>query len=139
MSETPGITAPKFTLPIAKTPATLTNPRVLVIFAKPKIGKTSLMAELEDNLILDLEKGTGYINALKIEIDNFKDIGTIINTVKEQGCPYKYITVDTVTALEEMIIPFAEQLYMNTPKQHGLHNRNIMFKILLIAGKPYFC
>ena len=68
MSETPGITAPKFTLPIAKTPATLTNPRVLVIFAKPKIGKTSLMAELEDNLILDLEKGTGYINALKIEI-----------------------------------------------------------------------
>jgi hypothetical protein len=31
--------------------------------------------------------------------------------IKAQGFPYKYVAVDTITALEEMCIPLAEQLY----------------------------
>lgn len=45
-------------LPKSKTKATLTDPGKLIIYSKPKTGKTSLLAELEDNLIIDLENGT---------------------------------------------------------------------------------
>ena len=36
----------------------------MIIFSQPKIGKTTLLAQLDNNLILDLEKGTSFIDAL---------------------------------------------------------------------------
>ena len=42
-------------LPTTKSPPERKSPRLLVIFSKPKIGKTTAFAELEDTLIIDLE------------------------------------------------------------------------------------
>ena len=33
------------------------NPRLLIIFGKPKCGKSSFVAAIDDNLIIDLEDG----------------------------------------------------------------------------------
>ena len=44
-------------LPTVKTKAAENvNPKLLIIYGKPKSGKTTLMAALEDNLIIDFEK-----------------------------------------------------------------------------------
>jgi len=57
-------------LPTSKIKASLTDPAKLIIYSKPKTGKTSLLAELDNNLILDLESGTDYYDAMKIKISS---------------------------------------------------------------------
>ena len=102
-------------LPTSKVAPEIKSPRVLIIFSKPKTGKTSLLSALDNCLILDLESGTKYVNALKVEAKTFEDIREIGKAIKEAGNPYKYIAVDTVTALEEIVIPYAELLYSKSP------------------------
>ena len=50
-------------LPTERRKATDYNPRLMVLFGKPKSGKSSLMASLENNLIIDLEDAiaNGYV------------------------------------------------------------------------------
>lgn len=103
------------TLPTKKVPALTKSPKNLVIFSKPKTGKTTLLAGLPNCLILDFEDGTDYIDAIKIKIDSLKTLGEVGNAIKAAGFPYEYIAVDTVSALEDMCVGYAEQLYNGTP------------------------
>lgn len=43
----------KIELPLAPVKATVKSPKELIIFSKPKVGKTTLLAGLENCLILD--------------------------------------------------------------------------------------
>ena len=78
------------------------NPRLLVLYSQPKVGKTTLVSKLENALILDLELGTKYLNALKIEINSLEELQTVGAMIIKAGRPYKYIVVDTTSALEDM-------------------------------------
>ena len=113
-------------LPKSKVAAKTTNPRVLVIYSKPKAGKTSLFAGLENNLILDLEEGSDFLEALKVKISGYKDILDIGKKIKEANCPYKYITIDTVTALEDMAKPLALDQYKNSTLGKNYTGKNIL-------------
>lgn len=101
-------------LPLKKIKAENQNPKNLIIFSKPKVGKTSLLSMLDDCLIIDLEEGSDYIDAVKIKAKSVSDIKAIGKAIIENNKPYKYIAVDTITALEEMCIPLAERLYANS-------------------------
>ena len=103
------------TLPTKKVKASIKSPKNLIIFSKPKIGKTSLISQLDNCLILDLEDGSKYLDALKVKATSFEEIKEIGKAIKEQGHPYKYIAVDTITALEEIVLPYAEYLYSKSP------------------------
>ena len=102
-------------LPTSKVKAERVNPKRLLIYSKPKTGKTTAFAGLENNLILDLENGSDYVDALKVKIGSLQQLLDTGKAIKEAGCPYKYVTVDTVTALEDMIMPLAIKLYKQTP------------------------
>ena len=102
-------------LPTGKIPAEAASPRNLIIFSKPKTGKTTLLSQLDNCLILDLEKGSKYLDAMKVEANSIEEIKHIGKAIKEAGNPYQYVAVDTITALEEMCIPYAEELYSKTP------------------------
>ena len=104
----------KIVLPTSKVSAARKSPKNLIVFSKPKVGKTSLFAQLDNCLILDLEHGTDYVDAMKIQANCVEDIKDIGEAILAQGCPYKYIAVDTITALEEMCVPYAEILYSRT-------------------------
>ena len=101
-------------LPTQKIKGERVNPKRIVIYSKPKTGKTTAYAGLENNLILDLENGTDYVDALKVKVNNLQELLDTGKAIKEAGCPYKYVTVDTVTALEDMIMPLAVKLYKQT-------------------------
>ena len=58
-------------LPLEKVKAESHSPSNLIIFSKPKTGKTTLFANLENCLILDLENGADYIDAIKIKAKFF--------------------------------------------------------------------
>jgi hypothetical protein len=113
-------------LPTKKVKVERNNPKRLIIYSKPKTGKTTAFAGLEDNLILDLENGSEYVEALKIKINSLQDLLDAGKAIKEAGCPYKYVTVDTVTALEDMIGPLAVKLYKQTSMGSKYDGTNVL-------------
>ena len=117
-------------LPTSKVKASQVNSKRLIIYSKPKTGKTTCFAGLENNLIIDLENGSDYVDALKIKANSLKELLDAGNAIKQAGYPYKYITIDTVTALEDMIMPLAIKLYRQTPKPNGPIISNINSKSL---------
>lgn len=117
-------------LPTKKVKAERANPKRLVIYSKPKTGKTSAFAGLDDNLIIDLENGSDYVDALKIKVESLQELLEAGKAIKEAGKPYKYVTVDTVTALEDMVMPLAIKLYKQTSKPNGPISSNINSKSL---------
>lgn len=103
-------------LPTAKVPAETQDPKNLILFGLPKVGKTTILSTLENNLILDFENGSTYVDALKVKITNLKDLKETIKAIKDTGRPYEYITIDTVTALEEMTKDMALKMWQNSPQ-----------------------
>jgi hypothetical protein len=102
-------------LPTKKVKGDRVNPKRIVIYSKPKTGKTTAYAGLDNNLIFDLENGTDYVEALKIKIGSLQELLDTGKAIKAAGNPYKFVTIDTVTALEDMIMPLAIKLYRATP------------------------
>lgn len=106
-------------LPKKPSPVKRKNPAQIVIFGKPKCGKTTVCADLTkdgDWLLLELEPGgADYVEATKIQANNLNDIFAIGTEIKKQNHPYKGVIVDTVTKLEDMIMPYACKLYKKTP------------------------
>ena len=101
-------------LPTKKVKADRVNPKRLIIYSKPKTGKTSAFAGLDGNLIIDLENGADYVEAIKVKANNLQELKEIGKAIKEANYPYKYVTIDTVTALEDMVMPLAINLYKQT-------------------------
>jgi hypothetical protein len=112
-------------LPTTKLKAERVNPKRIVIYSKPKTGKTTSFAALDNNLILDLEHGTDFIEAMKVQISSLQELIDTGKAIEEANYPYKYITVDTVTALEEMIMPLAVKLYRQTPMGKNYEGDNV--------------
>ena len=117
-------------LPTKKVKADRVNPKRLIIYSKPKTGKTSAFAGLEGNLIIDLENGADYVEAIKVKANNLQELKEIGKAIKEANYPYKYVTIDTVTALEDMVMPLAINMYRATPKPNGPVSSNINSKSL---------
>lgn len=107
-------------LPKEKVKAKVENPRFLIIFGKPKAGKTTLASRLDNNLIVDLEGGSEFLEALAVQARSVKDLGDIATAIREEikqtgKKPYKYITLDNASRLEEICLSYATQLYRATP------------------------
>ena len=113
-------------LPTKKVKAERVNPKRLIIYSKPKTGKTTAFAGLEDNLILDLENGADYVEALKVKIGSLQELLDAGKAIKAAGNPYQYITIDTVTALEDMVGPLAIKLYKQTSMGKNYDGDNIL-------------
>lgn len=110
------------------------DPRLFILYSAPKVGKTTLISTLDNNLILDLERGSDYLEALSVTIiglvpplnesEESKEkriekgeyyLHEVGREIYMQGRPYKFISVDTVTMLEDLILPLANDLYRNSP------------------------
>ena len=108
---------PGITLPTGVVGAVTKSPKNLVIFSKPKVGKTTLLSQLKDSLLIDLEDGSDYVAAVKIKINTIQDLFNLESAITSAGKPYKYIAIDTISALEELCIPYAEFLYSKSPRK----------------------
>ncbi len=121
-------------LPTQLIKAEIKNPKNLIIFSKPKIGKTTLLSKLPNCLLLDFEEGSDYVDALKVKIIGILPVGSeteeqmnarhdvnkyylseIAKAITDAGNPYQFIAVDTLTSLEDMCAIYAETLYSRLP------------------------
>lgn len=127
-------------LPKEKIAPTRINPKRIVLFSQPKVGKTEALSRLDNNLILDLEDGSGYVSGLKINVldisikENIQPITAlkmVIDEIKKQneikkGFVYKYITIDTISALEEnYAVDLALKLYKSTPMGRNFQGTDV--------------
>ena len=55
-------------LPTERKKAENYNPSLLVLFGKPKSGKSTLMAALDSNLIIDLENGYRALSVMDVQV-----------------------------------------------------------------------
>lgn len=125
----------KIKLPEQPVKAAHKSPKNLIIFSKPKVGKTELLAQLPNCLILDLEDGSDYVDALKIKASSVQDIEDIGKEIIAQGNPYDYVAIDTMTALEKLCIPYAEVIYSRTPMGKNWFKKDAKGKLLPQSGK----
>ena len=108
-------------LPTERRKATDYNPRLMVLFGKPKCGKSTLMASLDSNLIIDLEDGYRALDVMCIQARNANDIYQIKVAIEQKNHEngdkpfYRFITIDNATRLEEMSLVVAAGLYRKTP------------------------
>lgn len=79
------------------------DPIVAIFYGATKVGKTGALAELPNNLILDLERGAESYKTLRIRIDSYKEFIAISKKLSEGEHKYQFVTVDTVDRLVEWI------------------------------------
>jgi hypothetical protein len=113
-------------LPTKTEKATRVNPKRLIIYSKPKIGKTTAFAGLKNNLIIDLEDGSGFVDAMRYKVNNLSELIALGTKIKEEGKPYDYVTIDTVTKLEEMVMPLAVKNYKKTPMGKNFQSDSVL-------------
>ena len=106
-------------LPTTKIPATSENPKYLILYGLPKAGKTSCLAQLDNNLIIDLEGGSTFIDALAIQCRTIQDLGEAAQAIRAKNTEvghnfYRRITIDNATRLEDICLGFAATLYRKT-------------------------
>lgn len=116
-------------LPKKRRKAIRQNPKSMVLFSMPKTGKTTITSALDNCLLIDLEAGSHFVDALVYDVlDSAREqkkepiviLKRLINIIRkeneENGSPiYKYIAVDTVSALEDIVLPLAAKMYRDTP------------------------
>jgi Cdc6-like AAA superfamily ATPase len=107
-------------LPKTKVPAKSQSPDILLLYSLPKSGKTSVVAQLENCLIIDLENGTNKVDAMKVNANTLAELREVVAAIaeaneKNKGFVYRYIAVDTATKLEEFAEELAVDLYKRTP------------------------
>ena len=99
-------------LPTTKSVKRTSDPRNLILFGLPKVGKTTALSKLPNALILDLEDGTDYIEgAYVIKIKSYVDMYKAAKALREEQHGFKFVIIDTVTALEEISLNLACKRY----------------------------
>jgi hypothetical protein len=101
------------------------NPRTTLLYAKPKQGKTTVLSGLEGLLLVDTEKGSDFVDAMKIQVNNFQELREVAGLIFKKGWnettkvytpPYQYIAVDTLTRIDEWSEIEGTFRYMDKPQ-----------------------
>ena len=118
------------------------NPRLLVLFGLPKTGKSSAVASLDNNLVIDLEDGYRALPVMRVKAGSANELfgirAALDKKMKETGkVPYKFITIDNATRLEEMSIVYANALYRQVPAaKHWGMKKDKDGNLIRVNGQP---
>ncbi len=96
------------------------NPKVMLLYGAPKVGKTTALSQLKDCLIIDTEQGAGMIEGYIEEANSREELINILKEAKE-GHEYKYVAIDTIDKIadwaekavcqEENVVAIADLAY----------------------------
>ena len=146
-------------LPTKRNEVVELNPRYLILFGKPKSGKTTIIQGLEDALHIDFEKGSNYVTTMRVVINNLQDLGELFKSLQEakktnpnKEFIYTYGVLDTATALEDLTLIIALKDYKDTSMGKNFKGTDVRqlangggylylreaFKKVVAAFEPYF-
>jgi len=121
-------------LPKTKVKASRKSPKNMIIYGAPKIGKTTALSQLDNCLIIDLESGSDMVDALKVKVNNLKELADVGREILKQNKPYKYVAIDTISKLEEWCEEEGKQIYMKTPMGKNFEQKNPGMSILSLPN-----
>ncbi len=124
-------------LPKQKTKIKTSNPKNLIIFGLPKVGKTTILSKLPKCLIIDLEDGTDYVESFSIKANNYGQLFQIAQELKKNPGQFDFVAIDTITALEDIVLPYANKLYRETPMGINFDPQSHILKLPNGAGYLY--
>lgn len=100
------------TLPTQKSPPTTVDPKILILYGAPKVGKTTILSQLPNCLIVDCEDGTDFLDSLSVKVHNPTELQQLTTLLHAKDKPsYSYIAIDTISALEDWAEELATQKY----------------------------
>lgn len=123
-------------LPTVKNTKKTDDPKNLILFGLPKVGKTTALAQIPNLLVIDTENGTDYIEGFTVKANSVQDLHKIAKALKEEDHNFKFAAIDTITALEDMCLPLAKKLYQETPMGKNFDGDNVL-KLPNGAGHLY--
>lgn len=100
----------------------------LLIVSHPKVGKTHALTKLPGNYILNYDDSLAHFGAEGVNVVEFAHklkknpisvthmIAKKLQQMKKEGQGYDYITLDTITELENLCEPYAKAVYQRTPQ-----------------------
>lgn len=111
-----------FILPTTPKSEVSVNPDSMIIYGLPKSGKTTELSKLPNNLIIDTEKGTKFIEGAYVmeipqdigPVAKFNWLKQVAKEIRKQGNPYDYVTIDTFSELDILSEWVGTFNYMNS-------------------------
>ena len=90
-------------LEVKKRKAITQDPKILLIYGPPKIGKTTMLSKLNNCLILDTEQGARMVDGHIVEVDSRKALIDLIKQAQD-GHSFTHIAIDTI----DKVVQWAE-------------------------------
>lgn len=104
------------------------NPKFLLLYGSPKVGKTQIISELkEPYLLVEVDyHGAAYFKGTYVEINNLTELQELIDGVRAANHPYKYIIIDTITKFAEWMEDYATLMYKNSNLGKNFDGDNVL-------------
>ena len=78
-----------------------TDPGLLLLYGAKKSGKTTMLGELDDCLVIDTEKGANFISGSVASVSSLDQIRELAKELLSQK--FKYIAIDTINPVIEWL------------------------------------
>jgi len=126
----------------------LLEPRKMLIFSAPKIGKTEMCSFLPESLIVDLESGSTFYECAAIDVKNeankegkhpimyYLELAATIKKANQDAGKkiYDYIIIDPLTILEDMSTELATNEYKKSAIGKNFTGTNIVTELAQGSG-----
>ena len=74
------------------------DPPRIMLYGTPKVGKTTFASSVPNNLLLDVEGGSGAVNVARVTQNQLQDYDSFLEVLKqvyEQKHNFSCLTIDT--------------------------------------------
>jgi hypothetical protein len=105
------------------------NPKFLLLYGSPKVGKTQIISFLPKDgyLLIEIDPhGAAYFEGTYVEVNSLDELQEVINAVNENDKPYKYIIIDTITKFAEWMEVYATQMYKASNLGRNYQGDNVL-------------
>jgi hypothetical protein len=71
------------------------NPKTMLLYGAPKVGKTTALSQLNDCLIIDTEGGANMIEGYVESVNSREELIKLLQQAQD-GHEYQYVAIDTI-------------------------------------------
>jgi len=128
------------------------NPERIFLYSHPKVGKTTLLSGLPNNLIVDTENGSNSIPGIRYNLIKeskkknktplimFRALAKAIAAKNEEinDYAYDYISIDTVTGMEDLALELATENFKKSVIGKQYKGNNVIADIPSGGGYMWF-
>ena len=90
-------------------------PPRIVLYGTAKVGKSTFASTIPNNLLLDIEGGSGAVSVARVErekLSTYDDLMAVLKSIYDQKHDFTCVTLDTIDVLEQLI-------FTQAAKEHG--------------------